>query len=123
MSTTSDRQKEYYKKYAEEHREQRNADYERWKAENPRKMIGTRLTLDAVEILEKHLAEKAAEENAAVSSLPKVQQAAYARKYTTEDGRPSLNALIVRLLSDEVGKDLTPLKDRKTRGRKKKEES
>ncbi len=122
MSTTSDRQKEYYRKYAEEHREQRNADYERWKTENPRKMIGTRLTLDAVGILEKHLAEKAAEENAAVSSLPEGQRAAYSRKYTTDDGRPSLNTLIVRLLSDEVGADLTPPKDRKKPGRKKKED-
>ena len=114
-------QKEYYKKWVAENRESRNEDYKRWAEENPSKMFGFRLPESSCDKLNAFMAEKAVEERQRIAALPEEERSKAVRRYTTDNGRASVQTLLVRLLSEEVGEDLSPApKEKKTPGRKKK---
>ena len=115
------RQKEYYKNWAAENRESRNEDYERWAEENPSKMFGFRLPKSSCDKFNAFMAEKAEEERQRIAALPEEERKTFVRRYTADNGRTSVQALLLRLLSEEVGEDLSPVpKEKKTPGRKKK---
>ena len=110
-----------YKKWVAENRESRNEDYKRWAEENPSKMFGFRLPESSCDKLNAFMAEKAAEERQRIATLPEEERSKAVRRYTTDNGRASVQTLLVRLLSEEVGEDLSPApKEKKTPGRKKK---
>lgn len=71
---------------------QKNAS-EKWEKENPQEKIIVRLPKGSNNIIKAYVEKKAIEEPDN-------------RKYSTDKGRPSVNAMIKSLIEDEIGQEL-----------------
>lgn len=114
------KKRDKYNEWANNNRDKKYESHKAW-AES-RKTTAIHMPTKSAEILNDYLIKKAEAERETIAALPEGERTAYRRKYTSKDGRTSLNSLILYLLSEEVGQDLSPkVEEYKKPGRKKKE--
>ena len=69
-------------------------------------MVGFRVTRDVQKKIKDYVDSKAEEEKDHLKTLPPEDRKHYPRKYTTSNGRASVNTLLLRLLENEMNEKL-----------------